>query len=202
MLDCASNSSPAGWPRLSTMLRKRSSSNWNSAAPPPRSSISTESRFDAAAQRKPVGQRGVGVVMGEEIQPRLRALVVADVGIERDIARGLAVRVAHDRDGRPERLHQPVLAPVPDFAAPAPGGADVAMQLLVEGGVVPPGFEDADAAGRKSPRRGSRSGVSKAGLTVWMRPAKSAITMPSCVLANTVADRRSCASCRLRSVMS
>ena len=49
-----------------------------------------ERAFDAAAQRKPVGQRGFGVVMSEKVEARLRALEFADVGIERDIAGGLA----------------------------------------------------------------------------------------------------------------
>lgn len=102
-------------------------------------------RVDAAPQRQPVGKRGVGVVMNQEIEPRLRALIVADVGIERDIARRLSGIVAHHADRHPIGLHAAILAAVPDFAAPAAGGADVDVEVLVEFRIVPPGFEGAGA---------------------------------------------------------
>ncbi len=56
-----------------------------------------ERGVDAAAQRKTVWQSGVGVMMGEKIEPRLRALEFADVGIQRHITRRRPVIVAERR---------------------------------------------------------------------------------------------------------
>ena len=103
-------------------------------------------RLDPPHERQTVGQGGVGVVVDEEVEARLRALELADVGIERDVAGGLAGFVAQQAYGRPEGQHHAVLAAVPNLAAPTAEGADFGLKLLVEFCVVTPRPQNADRA--------------------------------------------------------
>ena len=99
--------------------------------------------LDSFGEQQAVGQVAQGIMVGQVVQFALGALEGADVGEHRNEVADLALFVADGADVLPLRVHLAILAAVPHLAAP---GATVLQSLphaVIEGGVMPAGFQQA-----------------------------------------------------------
>jgi hypothetical protein len=99
--------------------------------------------LQAVQQQPAVGQARQRVGERQQLDAFLVLLLVRDVREGGHIVGGLALGVAHGRDGQPLWVHLAVLAPVPDLALPAAMLADRLPHAAVEPAVVPHGLEHA-----------------------------------------------------------
>src|SRR5690606_32469880 len=83
-------------------------------------------------QQRTVGQAGQGVVVGQEAQFLLGALLVGDVAEYRDVMATLTLAVVHRAGLQPAQELAAILALLPDLARPASGALQVGTHAGVE----------------------------------------------------------------------
>ena len=94
-------------------------------------------------QQQPVGQLGQRIVVRQIIDFLLIALDHAHIREHRHIMTQLATVVLHADDVLPLRIDFAVLAPIPDFPGPAPGGMQLLPELTIKGAIMPAGGKHA-----------------------------------------------------------
>jgi hypothetical protein len=102
-----------------------------------------EGLLQAVVEKRPVGQAGQRVVMGQEGDARLGGLAFGDIGKNRHVMGQASALVAHGADRQGRGVEGAVFPPVAHFALPEAEDLDVPPHGLVEILVVGAGAEQA-----------------------------------------------------------
>jgi hypothetical protein len=97
----------------------------------------------SVAKQQAVGQAGQRVVVGLVIELIVGLPQFGDVGEYADIVRELSIGVMDSADRQRFQESLAVLAPVPEFAPPAPATAESLPHFPVKGGILKSGLQDA-----------------------------------------------------------